>query len=576
MKLTEALQIIQKTPAQGDPFPAVLACGFTPLHLQTFFHANLQLRLPGRRVTAKTGLYGDLVNTVARLETEAPHAAGVVIEWSDLDARLGFRQLGGWDPAKLGDIVEGVGTRLGWLEAALQRIPASTRVAVSLPTLALPPMFFTRQSRADEIELRLRHLLAEFAARIGANRNVHVVSEQLLALESPAGSRFDFKGELFNGFPYTMAHGAAVGAALAQLIAPPAPKKGLITDLDDTMWLGIVGEIGAGAVKWDLAGHAQIHGLYQQTLRALAEQGVLLAVASKNNPQPVEEAFARPDFMLPQEKVFPFEVHWNRKSESVSRILETWNIGADSVVFIDDNPMEVDEVKNAHPAVECVLFPKSDYAAAHRLLYQLREWFAKDGLSAEDALRLQSIRAGAVLRDATQGGGSSPEEFLSRAEAVVTVEFADSDPRVLELVNKTNQFNLNGVRYTEPEWAALQARPGAFVASVSYTDKYGALGKIAVISGQATGRQVVVHTWVMSCRAFSRRIEHRCLQVLFTEFDALEIQLQFQATPKNGPTQDLLRELQAEVTAAAAIQRQDFEKLCPVLYHEVRLPQPVS
>ena len=141
---------------------------------------------------------------------------------------------------------------------------------------------------------------------------------------------------------------------MARLLAPPAPRKGIVTDLDDTLWSGLAGEIGPEGVSWDLASHSQLHGLYQKLLAALAEEGVLIGVASKNDPAVVERTFEREDLLLRADRIFPVEAHWGAKSGSIERILRTWNISADSVVFVDDSAMELAEVAAAHPGMECL------------------------------------------------------------------------------------------------------------------------------------------------------------------------------------------------------------------------------
>lgn len=331
-----------------------------------------------------------------------------------------------------------------------------------------------------------------------------------------------------------------------------------------------MGEIGPHAVSWDLAGHSQLHGLYQKLLAALAGEGVLVGVASKNDPAAVTQVFEREDLLAPSRGIFPLEVHWNAKSGSVARILETWNIAADNVVFVDDSPMELAEVAAAHPGIECVLFPKNDYAAGYAMLRRLRDLFGKPRISAEDGLRLDSIRKSAAFQKAPVNG-SGGEAFLERAEAVIGFDFRLSaeDPRVLELVNKTNQFNLNGVRRAEAEWRADLLRPGALLAVVSYQDRFGPLGKIAVIQGRQTGGTLTVQTWVMSCRAFSRRIEHQCLKMLFDRYAPSEIVFEFAATPKNGPLQDFFASLTgARPGGTFSLTRAQFEAECPPLYHQ--------
>jgi FkbH-like protein len=140
------------------------------------------------------------------------------------------------------------------------------------------------------------------------------------------------------------------------------------------------------------------------------------------------------------------------------------------------------------------------------------------------------------------------------------------------LVQKTNQFNLNGRRYTQAAWQAHVERKDAFVMQVEYQDKFGPLGKISVISGQLKGRILVIDTWVMSCRAFSRRIEHQCLRTLFDKYDAAEMQFDFQVTPRNGPLQEFFVELTGgPPESGLSLSKEVFERNCPQLFHEVKL-----
>lgn len=572
MKLTEALRILQSAPAGAPEFEVLLACSFTPLHLQTFLGAHLQQELgQGKRVRIDTGLFGDLAGSLERAAGGKAEAIAIALEWPDVDARLGYRQLGGWGPAEVADIAANADQSLDRIRAGIEKCPAAARIAISLPTLALPPAFHTHGGQAGAAELSLRSSLANFARCLGLRKNVHVISEDRLWMASAPGTRFDLKSELLTGLPYTISHADALGAALSGGVLPRPPKKGLITDLDDTLWSGIVGEVGPGAVTWDLTSHTQLHGLYQQLLRALAERGVLIGIASKNDSAVVEKALAREDILLPQKNVFPVEVHWEPKSGSVARILRAWNIGADSVVFVDDSPMELGEVKAAHPEVECIRFPKDDYKAAQALFEQLRDWFGKSHLSEEDSYRLESLRQGAAFQNSVeQDDAGAREDFLAKAEAKLVLDFAGSDPRVLELVNKTNQFNLNGVRYTEAEWQERLQAPGAFVLAAAYQDKFGPLGKIAVMQGQREGRKIQVNAWVMSCRAFARRIEHACLNEIFRRFDADEVQFSYVPTAKNGPLRTFLEAiLEQGPEKPAALSRERFTARLPKLYHTI-------
>ena len=362
MKLIDALEVLKQPIADDAPLLKVyLACGFTPLHLQTFLAAHLRIRLPRRRVGVTTGLFGDLAGNIERLEPADVHALAVVIEWGDLDPRLGIRRLGGWRPSTLPDIAASAEQVVARLQRVLRKVARLIPTVVCMPTLPLPPLFWTPPDRAASFELHLHRTVASLAASLSEQPGIHIANAQLLGEVSPPGRRFDVKSDVITGFPYSLHHASALAELLSGSIDIRPPKKGLITDLDDTLWAGILGEDGIDGISWHMERHTHIYGLYQQFVASLAGAGVLIGVASKNDPALVEQAFDRSDLLISRSDIFPFEVHWSSKSESVKRILDAWNVGADSVVFIDDSPMEVAEVKAAFPEVECIVFPKSDY-----------------------------------------------------------------------------------------------------------------------------------------------------------------------------------------------------------------------
>jgi FkbH-like protein len=574
MKLVEALNLLRKTPpGDADSLNVALVCGCTPLHLQTFLAAHLQVLLPGRRVVMQTGMYGDTLGSLERLPKTQLDGAAVILEWSDLDPRLGIRRLGGWGPKDLTDIVRAAKARMGHFERAVELAAENVRLAICLPTLPFPPVSYLPSWQSGAFDWQLRESLARFATMADQSANVNLVNPQLLDRCSPPGDRLDVQSELMSGFPYRLAHTSTVAQLLARLLRPPTPKKGLITDLDDTLWRGIVGEVGWEGISWDLDHHSHVHGLYQQLLRSLAEAGVLVGVASKNDPALVEEAFARDDLVLSKQHVFPMAIHWGPKSESVGRILQAWNIGADSVVFVDDSPTELAEVKAAHGDVECLLFPVQDDRAVYGLLEQLRDLFGKERISEEDGLRLESLRQAAALPEEIWKQGAGREDFLAQADAELTVTFAKEqlDARALELVNKTNQFNLNGKCYTESSWRAHLRSPEIFLAVVAYKDKYGPLGKIAVLTGCRQGQRLLVDTWVMSCRAFARRIEHRCLELLFEKFRVEEILFDLQVTARNRPLREFFAELSdGPPGPGLQLSKKTFIEKCPRLFHRVK------
>ncbi len=564
----EALEILaQGSKLAGPPFRVYLACGFTPLHLSTFLSAHLQKLNPDRPVTVQTGLYGDLFGNIGKVAEGKAEAAAIVVEWADLDPRLSIRRLGGWEPSQLPSIVEDFAAQAEMLRMALTAAASSVPLVISLPSLPLPPVGYAPARKASSFDARLREMLSSLAMRLTETIGISIVNPQRLS-QAGGAAHFDVRSELSANFPYTIAYADALAELMAAIIRNPLPKKGLITDLDDTLWKGIVGEVNIEGIGWDLDHHAQVHGLYQQMLASLAGMGVMVGVASKNDSKVVEEVFSKAGLILPASRVFPIVANWGPKSASVTQILQAWNVSADSVVFVDDSPLDLAEVKAAHPGIECLRFPKEE-DRAYALLGTLRDLFGKDTISSEDSIRLDSIRTKHTV--AAQLGTVSPETFLQQAGGKLSLNFSKNpDPRALELVNKTNQFNLNGKRHTEASWTAYLSDPEVFLLLATYEDKYGPLGKIAVLGGRYTVGNLFLDTWVMSCRAFSRRIEHGCLLHLLNRFQAKEIGLDFVRTQRNGPLQDFVAGISGTVPAAGMlVSLETVLKNCPPLYFTV-------
>jgi len=572
MKLIDALKIIASAPGDSSLFTVALVTGFSPLHLKSFLQAELQQLFPQKRIVVTTGLFGDVAGNLRELNTTQPDAAAIVIEWEDLDARLGIRQLGGWDSSQLDDIVSQAQMRLAQFAAIIGNLTVSCPLVVCPPTLPLPPVFTTASWQTSEQELSLREQLTNFSKGVSQNHAVRIVNAERLAVLSQADKRLDVRQAWAAGFPYQLPHASVLASLFSRLIHNPIPMKGLVTDLDNTLWNGIVGEVGPGGVYWDLDHHSQGHGLYQQFLSELASEGVLIAAASKNEPATVTEAFNRNDILLRSEQVFPMAVSWGSKARAISTILAQWNIGPDSVVFVDDDPLEIEEVLEAHPELTCLRFPSNDPQAIYDLLNRLRDLFGKASVSSEDKLRLESIRVNSAFQNELTNVDGFSEALLERAQARVTFSAAKNggDARALELVNKTNQFNLNGRRLTEAEWHSYLGQNGSFLVTASYDDRFGSLGKIAAVIGRQSASVLHVDRWVMSCRAFARRIEYQTLMFMFDKFEATVISFDYEKTQRNAPFTKLISDLcPNHPSTGCELTREHFLAVCPRLFHQV-------
>ncbi|WP_031494849.1 HAD-IIIC family phosphatase [Bryobacter aggregatus] len=561
MTLNQALTVINSRKGQGPKKIHFLACGFEPLHLSNLLRAHLFERLSGTDVELRHGVYGDLRGNLDLATQSEAIAAAAVLEWSDLDPRLGLRASGGWSAAAKADILASLPARIAQLEAALTPLGARMPVAIAPPSLPLPPLGNTIDTQNSGFELELEAQLATFLARLAQIPGLRI------ARCTSSEPRLDARMELMAGFPYKLSFASALAATLAQVLWQTPPKKGLITDLDHTLWAGIVGEVGADGVSWQQDSHTQLHGLYQQMLGHLASMGVLLAVASKNEQSTAEAALARPDLFLDARSLYPVIANWGPKSASIAKILKTWNIAPDAVVFLDDSPMELEEVQQAFPEITCLPFPAKDPDKVLRLLSELRNHFGKPLLLEEDLLRQNSIRAAAQLQNL--GDAAHAPEFLSSLQGTVSFDWR-RDPgggRALELINKTNQFNLNGKRISEGEWQRYMEEESTVCTVVSYQDKFGSLGRVAVLLGSRNGEELRVSHWVMSCRAFSRKIEHHTLQGLFAQSGIERIAFDLEVTPRNQPLLETLAPLGLSANQVT-LTRNDFLARCGALPHQ--------
>jgi FkbH-like protein len=272
-------------------------------------------------------------------------------------------------------------------------------------------------------------------------------------------------------------------------------------------------------------------------------------------------------------------VHWGSKSSSVSSILHKWNVNADSVVFVDDSQLELAEVKAVHPEVECIQFPRGNAQEFLEVWKSLRDLFGKPAIQAEDTVRSSTLRTADMLE---QQAGSEPpnaDDFLKglQGELVFELSTDTNDVRALELVNKTNQFNINGRRHTESSWRRALSVPGVFLLTATYRDRFGPLGKIAVVQGRVmNGSCVEVDCWVMSCRAFSRRIEFACLARLFEQFGAEKILIAYQQTARNSPVVELWKVLGCGTQPPITITSSAYKNSCPRLFHRIEVRERLT
>ena len=285
-------------------------------------------------------------------------------------------------------------------------------------------------------------------------------------------------------------------------------KKCLVLDLDNTLWGGVVGDDGCMGIQLDPNNAiGEAYRAFQQYVLQLKERGVILAVCSKNEEDIAKEPFEKNDKMiLKLDDISCFIANWEDKAGNIRTIASKLNIGVDSLVFFDDNPAEREIVKKFVPEVLVVDVPEdpADYLQALSLCMPF-EW---GQLTGEDFKRTQSYLQNSK-RQELESSFVNYDEYLQALDMVGSVDEIDeySKERFAQLINKSNQFNLRTIRYTEAAIEQMMQEENTKLLAVSLKDKFSDYGIISCIILKKEGEECFADTWVMSCRVLKRGVE---------------------------------------------------------------------
>ena len=332
---------------------------------------------------------------------------------------------------------------------------------------------------------------------------------------------------------------------IAHLVVAPfrSPAKVIVLDLDNTLWGGVIGDDGVdGIVLGDTGAVGEAYKALQHLMASFKSRGLLLAVASKNDQDKAIEPFrVHPEMALRLDDIVSFQANWGPKPDSIRAIALELGLGLDSFVFIDDNPAEIEHVRQVLPEVACILL---DDDPASRLA-QVRDsrLFDITALTPEDAARSEQYRV-AAQRQHLQLETHSFDDYLESLEMSAEIHrFRTSDvARIAQLISRSNQFNLTTIRRGEPELLALMADPSVQPFSMRLRDRFGDYGLIAVVIGVIRDAELVVDTWLMSCRVLKRQVEEEVFNELLRlarDHGVGTIRGVYLPTKKNGMVRDL-------------------------------------
>jgi len=323
-------------------------------------------------------------------------------------------------------------------------------------------------------------------------------------------------------------------------------KKCLILDLDNTLWGGIIGDDGIENIQIGDLGIGKAFTELQLWIKQLKERGIIIAVCSKNNEATAKEPFEKhPDMVLSLDDISVFVANWETKADNIKHIQRILNIGFDSMVFLDDNPFERSMVRTHFPEITVPKLPE-DPSLYLDHLFKLN-LFETASFSKEDEQRTKQYQEEAG-RAIAQKSFVNEEDFLLNLNMVSDVEPFNkfNIPRIAQLSQRSNQFNLRTVRYTEEDVEGLSNSDKYITLSFTLKDKFGENGLICVVILEKKSEMLFIETWLMSCRVLKRGMENFTLNTIVKYAEnsgCTKIVGEYLPTSKNGMVKEHYKNL---------------------------------
>ncbi|MCI5060503.1 MAG: HAD-IIIC family phosphatase [Alphaproteobacteria bacterium] len=364
-------------------------------------------------------------------------------------------------------------------------------------------------SQAASGQIAYAQALIRFTEEVKKINSVNLLNLAGLIENFGSANAHDIRKWYLYKQPYSEKFWKVIAEQMARLISAqtiPA-KKCIVLDADNTLWGGIIGEDGVGGIELgqDFPGSAFYD--FQKHLLHLRAQGIFLALASKNNPEDVQEVFDTHDTMvLKRGSISAWQVHWNSKVDSLKTIAAELNIGLDALVFVDDNPKEIAEVTERLPEVTCLMVPE-EIAELPDLLRNTG-LFDIPNMTEEDKKRADMMLA--ETKRKSEGQTMSEEDFIKSLELKIEVFEAQEQHlgRITQLINKTNQFNVTTIRRNADEVKALHENSDIVLLGMNISDRFGEYGLVGVVILEKADEKIWnIDSLMMSCRVLGRGAE---------------------------------------------------------------------
>ena len=465
----------------------------------------IEMILPSYDQVAQEALTPD-----SKINSAKPDAVLFALDYRALPLKLA---LGDSDSAS--GIVQGA---IGYLQALRNGIKARSNAVCIFQTFA-PPAETLFGSLDSALPGTFRNLISEINRELAAFvLDSGDVLLDVAGLAETVGLANWHNPQLWNlaKFPFSDDYVPLYADHVARTVAAMRGKsrKALILDLDNTVWGGVIGDDGLEGIKiaqGDATGEA--HLAVQKLALDLRQRGIVLAVSSKNNDDVARIPFEQhPEMLLELDHIAVFQANWNDKATNIQAIAEELSLGLDAMVFLDDNPVERGLVRKLLPQVAVPELPEDPAGYARTLA--AAGYFETIAFAAEDLKRAGYYQDNAKRASLMKQVGGV-DAYLASLDMIIAFQPFDATgrARIVQLINKSNQYNLTTRRYTDAEVQAAENDPGVFTLQVRLADVFGDNGMISVVICRPAGEGIWdVDTWLMSCRVLGRKVEHMVLR----------------------------------------------------------------
>ena len=337
---------------------------------------------------------------------------------------------------------------------------------------------------------------------INIRRMINIVGEE---------SAFSKRMEYMASCPFSMKFLKLLSDEVASLdYFRDAPrKKCLVLDFDNTLWGGVIGEEGRAGISISNSKEGKQYYDFQKMLLKIQSSGIILAAASKNNENDLIDVFDGTGMPIRESDFVCKRINWNPKSLSIEEIAQELNIGLDSLVFIDDNPVERCEVKEKLNEVEAPDFPNDTYDLEKFGLMIYERYFKTDKQLEEDLKKTEMYLANSK-RNRLRDESVNLDSFIGSLKIELSVSRADKDniQRIAQMTQKTNQFNLTTKRYSEADIDRMLSNPACYIYIGHVADKFGDNGITNLCIVNVNGDVAYIDEFLMSCRVMERKVEY--------------------------------------------------------------------